>query len=209
MLLAHRKMTDADIIQMNRMRNVGISTPHIYQTFASQAGGYHNVGFRKRDIYNQISRQHKQESNDAKAAIAYLRELKKNEPLMFWSYNIDNEGRLQNLFWADGSSRLNYEVFGDVLAFDATYNKIKYILPVVFFSGVNHHNQTIVFAAAIVTNETEQTYVWLLEQFMEAMKGKAPTSVITDGDLAMRNAIRRIFPHTHHRLCLALDEERH
>jgi transposase-like protein len=26
-------------------------------------------------------------------------------------------------------------------------------------------------------------------------------SVITDGDLAMRNAIRRVFPNAHHRLC--------
>jgi hypothetical protein len=40
-----------------------------------------------------------------------------------------------------------------------------------------------------------------LEQVLAAMGGKSPTSVITDGDLAMRNAIRRIFPEAHHRLC--------
>lgn len=28
-----------------------------------------------------------------------------------------------------------------------------------FFSGVNNHNKTIVFASAIVSNETEETYV--------------------------------------------------
>ncbi|PNX61051.1 protein FAR1-related sequence 5-like, partial [Trifolium pratense] len=33
------------------------------------------------------------------------------------------------------------------------------------------------------------------------MNGKHPLSVITDGDLAMRNAIRRVFPTSHHRLC--------
>ncbi|KAG5143198.1 hypothetical protein JHK82_018893 [Glycine max] len=48
------------------------------------------------------------------------------------------------------------------------------------------------FAAAIVTDETEETYVWLLEQFLETMKGKTPCSIITDGDLAMRNAITRV-----------------
>ncbi|KAJ1386340.1 MULE transposase domain [Sesbania bispinosa] len=33
------------------------------------------------------------------------------------------------------------------------------------------------------------------------MKGSAPTSVITDGDLAMKNAIKWVLPNSHHRLC--------
>jgi hypothetical protein len=53
----------------------------------------------------------------------------------------------------------------------------------------------------VVSNEVEGTYVWLLEQFLAAMKGKHPTSVITDGDMAMRNAIRKVFPKSYHRLC--------
>jgi hypothetical protein len=57
-------------------------------------------------------------------------------------------------------------------------------LLVVFF-GVNHHNQSIVFCGAIVYDETEETYVWLLEQFSAAMGGKSPTSVIIDGDLTI------------------------
>ncbi|KAL5162291.1 Protein FAR1-RELATED SEQUENCE 5 [Glycine soja] len=61
--------------------------------------------------------------------------------------------------------------------------------------------ETIVFAAAIVTDEIEETYVWLLEQFLETMKGKTPCSIITDGDLAMRNAITRVMAGVFHRLC--------
>ncbi|KAG5552344.1 hypothetical protein RHGRI_010431 [Rhododendron griersonianum] len=49
--------------------------------------------------------------------------------------------------------------------------------------------------------ETEETYNWVLATFLEAMDGKRPISVVTDGDLAMRNAIRNIFPHARHRLC--------
>ena len=92
-------------------------------------------------------------------------------------------------------------MFGDVLTFDATYGKNKYECPLVIFSGVNHHNQTTIFRAAIVSNETEETYVWILEQFLLAMKGKCLISVITDGDLAMKNAIRTVFPKPYHRLC--------
>ena len=59
---------------------------------------------------------------------------------------------------------MSYKIFGDVLAFDATCKKNKYLCPFVIFSGVNYHNNTIVFVTALVTNKTEETYVWLLEQ---------------------------------------------
>jgi hypothetical protein len=36
---------------------------------------------------------------------------------------------------------------------------------------------------------------------LEAMAEKSPTSVITDGDLAMKYSIRKIFPECHHRRC--------
>ncbi|XP_019460040.1 PREDICTED: protein FAR1-RELATED SEQUENCE 5-like [Lupinus angustifolius] len=73
---------------------------------------------------------------------------------------------------------------------------------VIVFSGVNHHNQTTIFAAAIVSNKTEETYVWLLEKVLEAMNGKQQKCVTTDEDLAMRNAIQRVFLKTYHRLCV-------
>ncbi|KAF1858917.1 hypothetical protein Lal_00000737 [Lupinus albus] len=120
---------------------------------------------------------------------------------MYWRHSVDEEGKLQQLFWADGCSIFDYSIFGDVLAFDATYGRNKYKFPMVIFSGVNHHKQTIVFVAGIVSNETEETYVWLLGNFMEAMNEKHPKCVITDGDFAMKNAIKRVFPAAHHRLC--------
>ncbi|KAF1868271.1 hypothetical protein Lal_00018792 [Lupinus albus] len=120
---------------------------------------------------------------------------------MYWRHSVDEEGKLQQLFSADGCSIFDYSIFGDVLAFDATYGRTKYKFPVVNFSGVNHHKLTTGFAPVVVSNETEETYVWLLEKFLEAMNGKQPKCVITDGDLSMKNAIKRVFSKAHHRLC--------
>ena len=86
-----------------------------------------------------------------------------------------------------------YFVFGDMLSIDAAYRKINYNTPLVIFSGVTHHNQSIVFGSAIVGDETEDTYVWLLQNFVDALGEKVSVSVITGEDLAMRNAIRRVF----------------
>ncbi|KAG4991353.1 hypothetical protein JHK87_024810 [Glycine soja] len=52
------------------------------------------------------------------------------------------------------------------------------------------------------SSETEETYVWLLEQFNDIMKGKALCSVITDGNVAMRNAIRIVYLSAFHRFAI-------
>nr|XP_025669833.1 protein FAR1-RELATED SEQUENCE 5-like [Arachis hypogaea] len=174
-------MTEPDISQMNHMKEVGISIPNIFGSLASQCGGYENVNFSIKDMHNQVAKQRRQLPDDLTSAMAYLETL---------------AARDRNLFYS-----LDYDLFEDLLAFDATYKKNRYRLPVVIFSGVNHHNQTVVFGAAIVLNERKSTYVWLLKQLLIAMKGKIPTSVITDGHQSMAIAIQEVFPSAHHRLC--------
>ncbi|KAL4315044.1 hypothetical protein AHAS_Ahas15G0145700 [Arachis hypogaea] len=61
--------------------------------------------------------------------------------------------------------------------------------------------RTLVFGCIILSNEAGDSYVWLLNAFLEAMKGKETQSVMIDGDLAMKNAISVVFLSAHHRLC--------
>ncbi|GAU36157.1 hypothetical protein TSUD_275160 [Trifolium subterraneum] len=63
-----------------------------------------------------------------------------------------------------------------------SYDPTMYWKHTVDKEGVNHHNQTTVFATTVVANEIEETYVWLLECLLEAMNDKMPKSVITDVD---------------------------
>lgn len=201
MLPAHRKMTDHDKYQMKSMRKSGISTSRIYGFMATQAGGYEKLPFSKRDMYNEQFKERGSKMSDADDALEFLRGMCTRDDMMFWKHTLHPDGSLKHLFWCDGVSRMDYSLFGDVLAFDATYKKIKYNTPLVIFFGVNHHNKSVIFAGAIVGDETEESYVWLLENFIQAMDGKCPMSVITDGDLSMRNAIRKVFPDAYHRLC--------
>ncbi|XP_057425881.1 protein FAR1-RELATED SEQUENCE 5-like [Lotus japonicus] len=183
------------------MRAAGIGVTGVHNQIASQSGGYDRVPFTKRKLYNQIAKQRRELKCDVQTAIDYLKGMRKKDPLMFWRHQANENGKLEHLFWADGLSQKNYEVFGDIVAFDATYGKNKYQYPFVMFSGMNNHNQTTVFGSAVIANETEETYVWLLQTFLEAMKGICPTSVITDGHLSMKNAISSVFPRAHHKLC--------
>ncbi|KAF1895891.1 hypothetical protein Lal_00033954 [Lupinus albus] len=183
------------------MREVGIGTDKFLGSFASQCGGYRYIGFSKDDMYNQIQKQRRIGNGDGESTLQYLKEKSKLDCSMYWRHTVDEEGKLQQLFWADGCSIFYYSIFGDVLAFDATYGRNKYKFQVVIFSRVNHHKQTIVVDVGVVSNEIEETYILLLGNFLEAMNGKHPKCVITDGDLSMKNTIKRVFPEAYHKLC--------
>ena len=70
------------------------------------------------------------------------------------------------------------------------------------FVGVNHHKQTVVFGAALLYDETTESFKWLFETFLGAMSGKQPKTILTDQSAAMANAIVKVFPETKHSLCV-------
>ncbi|XP_044455186.1 protein FAR1-RELATED SEQUENCE 5 [Triticum aestivum] len=74
-------------------------------------------------------------------------------------------------------------------------------MPFVPFVGLNHHRSTTIFACAVVSHETTESFKWLLCTLLVAMYQKEPKSVITDGDHAMRRAIQQVLPNSIHRLC--------
>ena len=115
MFRSHRKMFEADVLHMNKMLEISISTPKIYESFANQGGGFNLVGFSRRDMYNHAEKQRKLIDGDAKGAFKYLQSLALIDPMMFQRYKADDEGRLLHLFWCDGTCRSDYFVFGDVL----------------------------------------------------------------------------------------------
>ncbi|KAL4299557.1 hypothetical protein AHAS_Ahas17G0112800 [Arachis hypogaea] len=170
LMRSHRAVKEDDLHQINSMRKAGL-----------RSGGFETVGFEIKDIYNAIEKQRRAGATDAEVALKFLATLRTTDCGMFWKYSLDGEKRLENLFWCDGTSRYDYNVFGDVL-------------------GVNHHMRTVVFGCAILSNESEESYVLLLRSFLEAMKGKQPKSVMTDGGLAMKSAVIIVFPSAHHKL---------
>ncbi|XP_057758746.1 protein FAR1-RELATED SEQUENCE 5-like [Arachis stenosperma] len=166
-------MSEVDIDHMINMKKGGISVGQIYRALANQAGGYEYLSFTQRDMYNKIAKQRHQLSGDAYAALKYLEDQATNDHSLYFNHQMDADGTLCNLFWCDGLSRADYSLFGDVLAL---------MLPI---RGIN-----------ICVH-----WWWLLQQLKVAMNGKAPVSVITDGDLSMKFAIEKEFPNAHHRLC--------
>lgn len=200
---SHRHVTDADMAVVISMRKVAVKTSRAYDYLVDKAGGHKHVGFTAKDLYNKLDAVRRMEicNGDAQSAISYLTKWALTEEDLFSRYSLDEDGRLANLFWRDSESLKDYEWFGDVLIFDSTYKTNVYGKPLVVFVGGNNHRATILFACAILVDETIDSYTWALEKFLESMNGKSPISVLTDGDEAIRNAIEVVFPKARHRLC--------
>jgi hypothetical protein len=82
------------------------------------------------------------------------------------------------MFWAHGSSRRSYNCFGDVVTFDTTYRTNLYNLPFGLFVGVNHHFQSVIFGAVMLTEETSEAFGWAFRTFIEVMGG-SPKTILT------------------------------
>ncbi|XP_038713315.1 protein FAR1-RELATED SEQUENCE 5-like isoform X2 [Tripterygium wilfordii] len=178
-----------------------VGQDHIHFLKSHQASPTNEVVIRSGQIVESIPeqagdcRQQYIQDGDAMAAIGYLEAKKQSDPGFFHKYCITSDGKLGNFFWCDSASRFDYACFGDMLAFDTTYK------PFVMLIGMNNHHKTCIFGCASLLDETVESYTWLLSTMVEAMGGKRPTSVITDGDRGMRKAMKTVFPGCPHRLC--------
>ncbi|CAL5406315.1 unnamed protein product [Camellia sinensis] len=184
-LRSHRFVKIPDKAQVKTLHDVGVKTSQIMDLLVQQSGSFANVGFIHKDLHNyiQAERKVKMKDGDAECALAYLCAKADADPYFFYK------------------SRLDYAAFGDVLVFDTTYKMNAYNKPFVIFAGVNNHFETTIFACSLLVDETIATYTWVLQKLLEAMDNKRPVSVLTDGDMAMREAIQKVFPSAKHHLC--------
>ncbi|KAE8695979.1 hypothetical protein F3Y22_tig00110678pilonHSYRG00334 [Hibiscus syriacus] len=163
-------VSKADIDEATTLKEVGVGTSQVMNYLTQQAWGYHNVGFTYKDLYNALQRGKTKEiiDGDMNALIAYFDYKKHDDPGFFVTYSVDESGALHNLIWSDSTSRSDYICFGDVIAFDTTCKDNLYGRPIMPIVGVNHHHNTIVFATAIITDETSQSF--------EAIKSVIPNA---------------------------------
>lgn len=69
------------------------------------------------------------------------------------------------------------------------------------FTAIDHHKKSVTVGAGLLSNETIESYCWLLKAFLKA-HGKQPTIVLTDQDPAIKQAVQLVFPNSKHRLCM-------
>ncbi|CAM0945311.1 unnamed protein product [Alopecurus aequalis] len=129
--------------------------------------------------------------------------MQNKNPNFFYLVDLDKQGRLRNLFWSDARSQAAHEYFGrDVVYFDTSYLTEKYDLPLVFFTGINNHGQSVLFGTGLLSDLSAESYTWLFRAFLACMKGCYPQAIITEHYNSILDAVREVFSQVRHRLCL-------
>ncbi|XP_073126798.1 protein FAR1-RELATED SEQUENCE 5-like [Henckelia pumila] len=203
LLRSHRNVSVAKKALTQQFSEANVPTCQQMRLLEIEYGGPEHVGCTERDIRNyEKELRDEQKGIDAVTLTEFFALEKERNSTFFFDFETNSDNRFRRCFWADPVSRCAYNVFGDVVVFDTTYNTNKYGMIFAPFVGVNHHHQTIVFGCGFLSDEKTESFVWLLNKFIEAMPRGAPNVIITDQDPAMTKAIAQVFPQTVHRYCL-------
>ncbi|CAG8483129.1 20251_t:CDS:2 [Dentiscutata erythropus] len=111
---------------------------------------------------------------------------KKNDPR--WIVIKPEERRLNLLLWMSSDQINVYKKFRDVVIVNTTSKTIQFDMILILVIVVNSNFQNLIVASAIIEDETETIFAWVLEE----LKGSCnPTSIVlySDTNLALISSV--------------------
>ncbi|KAL3651853.1 hypothetical protein CASFOL_004855 [Castilleja foliolosa] len=140
------------------------------------------------------------EGGDAQALVDTLCQQSTEDRDFFFRVKFDDAGKLSNVFWRDSMMKEDYRIYGDAVVFDTSY-RAKYNLICAQFIGVNNHWKNVMFGCAFILDEKTESFEWVLDVFKKSMEDQSPVTLFTDHEIAIENAVEKVFPGKKHRLC--------
>ncbi|XP_042978792.1 protein FAR1-RELATED SEQUENCE 5-like [Carya illinoinensis] len=177
---SHKNLDEYSQRMLDLNDRAGIRMNKNFGVLVVEAGGFENLDFQEKDCRNFIDKARKLRlgKGGGEALTEYFKRMRSQNDGFVYMIDVDEDLRLRNVFWADARSRAAYEYFGDVITFDTTYLTNRYGMPFATFVGVNHHGQSILLGAGLLSSEDTSTFVWLFEAWLECMNGRASKAII-------------------------------
>ncbi|XP_028077594.1 protein FAR1-RELATED SEQUENCE 8-like [Camellia sinensis] len=178
--------TDEDVDMAKRRLEindeVGIGVSRNFHSIVVEARGHEALTFDERDAKNYIEsmRRLRLGVGDTESVALYFHRMQQQNSNFYSAMDLDEDGRMRNLFWLNARNMATYKAFGDVVSFDTTYLTNKYDMPFVSFAGVNHHGQPIFLGCGLLSNENTETFEWLFKEWLSCMSDPPPKAIITD-----------------------------
>ena len=132
---------------------------------------------------------------------------------VYWHRSDETTEEVLDLFWAQHNFILLAKCFPSIVILDCTYKTNKYKMPLFAMIRITSTAKTFFIAHCFLYKEMEDNYGWALSKLRLLFEPhNIPNVFVTDRESAVINAIRRVFPSSHHMLCtfhIAKNVEQH
>ena len=164
-LSTNRKITKEDEERILLLKEAGLSVRQIMRVMELEKNINHGyLPFLEKDVRNLFTKIEKNHGvTDVKDLLEHCKVAKEEDCKFQYVFAVDNEKKLEHIFWSPAHSFDWYQKYGDVVVFDTTYKVNAYQMPFGIFVGVNNHGKTIMFGCALLRNETTSTFRWLMK----------------------------------------------
>ncbi|GAA0148714.1 hypothetical protein LIER_36778 [Lithospermum erythrorhizon] len=120
----------------------------------------------------------KMDHGDLSILFEFLSSEAKSKPNFFYEIQLDEDDLITNIFWSDAFMQYDYACFGDVVSLYTTIRANNMYRPLAAFLGFTHHRQSCIFDAVLLYDQTDDTFQWLLKNFLKCMSGKKPITCL-------------------------------
>jgi hypothetical protein len=170
---------EKDFVQL--LHKVNLSAGRVMRIMGEVYGGLANVPYDSKDVSNFMAKIDEEHTHkDMSLLLAHFARIKKEDPDFYFNIHTDHADKVDRIFWVDGPAIAAYKNYSDCLSFDSTYMTNMYNMPFAPFVGINRYCQTIQLGCGFLKNENIESFVWLFQEFLEAMGGLQPDNFITD-----------------------------
>jgi hypothetical protein len=129
-LFSGRKyMTNMEKGMIRTLNDNNIPTRKMIAILSYLRGGLTTLPYKTKDVQNLRTKINREVTgNDMTQAISYFKKRKSEDPSFYYTFEVDNEMKVTNLFWREGISLKWYAEYGDCVSFDTTYMTNRYNL---------------------------------------------------------------------------------
>lgn len=159
--------------------------------------------FRQKDIYNDRQKLRKDALGSKTLTQAWIGHLKDHGIKHFIKYSADL--KVEAIFWTYPWCEQMWKRFPDVLGIDNTYKTNRFKMYLFQVTGVTDQKSVVNFGFGLINTEKEEGFMWLSQQLDDLRRSldvAAPSVIITDKEMALKNALLRVFPQTQQQLCV-------
>ncbi|KAJ6674552.1 PROTEIN FAR1-RELATED SEQUENCE 10-RELATED [Salix viminalis] len=214
LLPAYRKIQEADQERILLLSKAGFPINRIVKVLELEKGVRPGqLPFIEKDVRNFVRTCKKtvqendallteKRENDTLELLEACKSVAERDPDFAYDYTTDENDKVENIAWSYGDSVRAYALYGDVVTFDTTYRSITYGLLLGVWFGMDNHGRAILYGCVLLQDESSHSFTWALQTFVRFIRGRHPQTIVTDMELALRDAIARELPNTKHVVCI-------